>query len=76
MAGYRPNAAANCFDLAKEFPDPERKLALLDMAAAWHGEITENFGDTRGWKAATYSHQSPSRSARGQIARLGERGLR
>jgi hypothetical protein len=33
-AGYRLNAA-NCFDLAKEFADPERKLAQLDMAAAW-----------------------------------------
>jgi ABC-type uncharacterized transport system substrate-binding protein len=34
IAGYRLNAA-NCFDLAKEFADPERKLALLDMATAW-----------------------------------------
>lgn len=34
ITGDRLNAA-NRFDLAKEFPDPERKLALLDMAAAW-----------------------------------------
>jgi hypothetical protein len=47
IPGYRLNAA-NCFDLAKEFPDPERKLALLDMAAAWMrlAEITEEFGET------------------------------
>jgi hypothetical protein len=46
-AGYRLNAA-NCFDLAKEFADPERKLALLDMAAAWLtlADITEEFGET------------------------------
>ena len=46
VAGYRLNAA-NCFDLAKEFPDPERKLALLDMAAAWLrlAEITEEFNE-------------------------------
>jgi hypothetical protein len=46
IAGYRLNAA-NCFDLAKEFADPERKLALLDMAAAWLrlAEITEEFGE-------------------------------
>jgi hypothetical protein len=46
IAGYRLNAA-NCFDLAKEFADPERKLALLDMASAWLrlAEISEQFGD-------------------------------
>ena len=46
VAGYRLNAA-NCFDLAKEFPDPGRKLALLDMAAAWLrlAEITEEFNE-------------------------------
>jgi hypothetical protein len=46
VTGYRLNAA-NCFDLAKEFPDPERKLALLDMAAAWLrlAEITEEFNE-------------------------------
>ena len=46
IIGFRLNAA-NCFDLAKEFPDPERKLALLDMAAAWMrlADITEKFGD-------------------------------
>ena len=46
IEGYRLNAA-NCFDLAKEFADPERKLALLDMAAAWLrlAEITEQFGE-------------------------------
>ena len=44
--GYRLNAA-NCFDLAKEFADPERKLAMLDMAAAWLklAEISEQFGE-------------------------------
>jgi hypothetical protein len=33
--------------LAKEFADPERKLALLDMAAVWLrlAEITEKFGE-------------------------------
>jgi hypothetical protein len=47
IAGYRLNAA-NCFDLAKEFSEPERKLALLDMAAAWLklAEITEEFRGT------------------------------
>ena len=46
IAGYRLNAA-NCFDLAKEFADPERKLAMLDMAAAWLklAEVSEQFGD-------------------------------
>jgi hypothetical protein len=46
IAGYRLNAA-NCFNLAREFPDPQRKLALLDMAAAWLklAEITEDFGE-------------------------------
>ena len=46
IAGYRLNAA-NCFDVAKKFADPERKLALLDMAAAWLrlAEITEQFGE-------------------------------
>jgi hypothetical protein len=46
IAGYRLNAA-NCFDLAREFPDAQRKLALLDMAAAWLklAEITEEFGE-------------------------------
>jgi hypothetical protein len=46
IAGYRLNAA-NCFDLAKEFADPERKLAMLDMAAAWLklAEISEQFGE-------------------------------
>jgi len=46
IAGYRLNAA-NCFDVAKEFADPERKLALLDMAAAWLrlAEITKQFGE-------------------------------
>ena len=44
--GHRLNAA-NCFDLAKEFADPERKLAMLDMAAAWLklAEISEQFGE-------------------------------
>ena len=46
IAGYRLNAA-NCFDLAKEFADPERKLALLDMATAWLrlAEVTETFNE-------------------------------
>ena len=46
IAGYRLNAA-NCFDLAQEFADPERKLAMLDMAAAWLklAEISEQFGE-------------------------------
>ncbi len=45
IAGYRLNVA-NCFDLAKEFADPERKLAMLDMTAAWLklAEISEQFG--------------------------------
>jgi len=44
--GYRLNAA-NCLDLAKEFADPERKLALLEMAAAWLrlADITEEFSE-------------------------------
>ena len=44
--GYRLNAA-NCFELAKGFADAERKLALLDMAAAWLrlADITEQFGE-------------------------------
>ena len=46
IEGYRLNAA-NCLDLAKEFTDPERKLALLDMAAAWLrlAETTEKFAE-------------------------------
>jgi hypothetical protein len=46
IAGYRLNAA-NCFDLAKEFVDPERKLAMLEMAATWLrlAEISERFGE-------------------------------
>jgi hypothetical protein len=46
IAGYRLNAA-NCVDLAQEFADPERKLAMLDMAAAWLklAEISEQFGE-------------------------------
>jgi hypothetical protein len=33
--------------LAKEFADPERKLALLEMATAWLrlAEVTEAFND-------------------------------
>jgi hypothetical protein len=48
ITGYRLNAA-NCFDLAKEYTDPERKLAMLDMAAAWLklAEISEQFGEAR-----------------------------
>jgi len=46
IAGYRLNAA-NCFDMAKEFADPERKLAMLEMATAWLrlAEVTEAFSD-------------------------------
>jgi hypothetical protein len=33
--------------MAKEFRDPEQRLALLDMAAAWirFADITEEFGN-------------------------------
>jgi hypothetical protein len=46
IAGYRLNAA-NCFDMAKEFADPERKLAMLEMATAWLrlAEVIEAFND-------------------------------
>jgi hypothetical protein len=68
VAGCRLNAA-NCFDLAKEFPDPERKLALLDMAAAWLrlAEITEEFNEAIDKPEA---RPSPNRFARsGQTAK-------
>ena len=44
IAAYRLNAA-NCFDIARENPNPTRKLALLDMAQAWLrlGEINKKF---------------------------------
>jgi hypothetical protein len=49
VAVYRRNAA-NCVEMAKEFPKPEAKLTLLDMAQAWLrlADLTEKFGDTLG----------------------------
>jgi hypothetical protein len=46
VTAYRPNAA-HCLEIAKEFPDPSDKLALLDMAQAWLRlcEINERFGN-------------------------------
>jgi hypothetical protein len=46
VAAYRLNAA-NCVEMAKQFPDLDHKLALFDMAQAWVrlADITEKFGD-------------------------------
>ena len=45
-AAYRLNAA-NCVEMAKAFPEPDNKLALLDLANAWLrlADITEKFED-------------------------------
>jgi hypothetical protein len=46
VAAYRLNAA-NCVEMAKQFPNIDHKLALLDMAQAWVrlADIAEKFGD-------------------------------
>jgi hypothetical protein len=48
VAMYRRNAA-NCVEMAKEFPKPESKLVLLNMAQAWlrMADLIEKFRDTR-----------------------------
>jgi hypothetical protein len=49
VAVYRRNAA-NCVEMAKEFPKPESKLVLLNMAQAWlrMADLIEKFRDTLG----------------------------
>jgi hypothetical protein len=46
VVAYRLNAAS-CVELAKGFPEPDKKLVLLDMANAWLrlADITEKFDD-------------------------------
>jgi hypothetical protein len=46
VVAYRLNAA-NCVEMAKTFPEPEKKLVLLDMANAWLrlADITAKFDD-------------------------------
>ena len=38
-AAYRLNAA-NCVEMAKAFPEPDKKLVLLNMANAWCGQYS------------------------------------
>jgi hypothetical protein len=47
VAVYRRNAA-NCIEMAKEFPKPDARLVLLDMAQAWLrlADLAEKFADT------------------------------
>jgi hypothetical protein len=47
VAAYRLNAA-DCVEMAKEFPKPEGKLVLLNMAQAWlrMAELVNKIGDT------------------------------
>jgi hypothetical protein len=47
VAAYRRNAA-DCVEMAKEFPKPEGKLVLLNMAQAWlrMAELVNKIGDT------------------------------
>jgi hypothetical protein len=47
VAAYRQNAA-NCVKMAREFPKPESKLVLLNMAKAWlrMADLIEKFRDT------------------------------
>jgi hypothetical protein len=44
VVAYRLHAA-NCVEMAKAFPEPDKKLVLLDMANAWLrlADITEKF---------------------------------
>ena len=46
VAAYRLNAA-NCVEMARQFPNIDHRLALLDMAQAWVrlADVTEKFGD-------------------------------
>jgi hypothetical protein len=46
VVAYRLNAA-NCVEMAKAFPQPDKKLILLDMANAWLRlvDITKKFDD-------------------------------
>jgi hypothetical protein len=49
VVAYRRNAA-DCVEMAKEFPKPEGKLVLLNMAQAWlrMADLVEKLGDTLG----------------------------
>ena len=46
VVAYRLNAA-NCVEMAQAFPEPDKKLVLLDMANAWLrlADILEKFDD-------------------------------